>query len=139
MNYQKIDASVVVRLDPGEEIIACLTEIVTNEKITLGSVSGIGAVNTVTLGLFKVGTKEYKSKDLEGDFEIVSLAGTISTMNETPYLHLHMAIGDENLQMFGGHLSKAVVSATAEIIIHRIEGSIDRSFDEKIGLNLLHF
>lgn len=40
---------------------------------------------------------------------------------------------------FGGHLNKAIVSATCEMVISIIEGNVDRYFDEEIGLNLFKF
>jgi len=42
-----------------------------------------------------------------------------------------------NIKFFGGHLNEAVVSATCEVIIEKIEGSIEREFDKETGLNLL--
>ena len=55
------------------------------------------------------------------------------------YLHLHMAAGDKDGHVFGGHLSMAYVSATAEIQIQISDGVIDRKYDKKIGLNLFDF
>lgn len=42
-------------------------------------------------------------------------------------------------EVFGGHLNRAVVSATCEMIINIIDGKVDRYFDEEIGLNLFEF
>lgn len=89
--------------------------------------------------MFKTAEKKYYSNSFKGDFEIVSLTGSINTMNNEFYSHLHMSIGNEDGQVFGGHLNKAIVSATCEMFIYVIDGDVDRYFDEEIGLNLFKF
>ena len=75
--------------------------------------------------------------NLKGDYEIVSLTGTINTMNDEYYSHMHLSAGNDQGEVFGGHLNKAIVSATCEMVIQVINGQVDRYFDEEIGLNLL--
>jgi len=36
-------------------------------------------------------------------------------------------------------LNSAVVSSTCEIIVEKIDGSVDRELSEEIGLNLIKF
>ena len=55
------------------------------------------------------------------------------------YTHLHMSAGDETGHVFGGHLNRAVVSAVCEMVVTEIPGSVDRAFNEEVGLNLFHF
>ena len=42
-------------------------------------------------------------------------------------------------EVFGGHLNRAIVSATCEMVINIIDGTVDREFNENIGLNLFKF
>lgn len=42
-------------------------------------------------------------------------------------------------EVFGGHLNRAIVSATCEMVINIIDGKVDRAFEEEIGLNLMKF
>ena len=69
----------------------------------------------------------------------MSLTGTIDTMDDEFYCHLHLSAGNEQGQVFGGHLNRAVVSATCEMVIRLIDGKIDRKYDDVTGLNLFHF
>ncbi len=92
-----------------------------------------------TVGVFKTAEKQYDSNRFQGDFEIVSLSGSVTQMNGAHYSHLHMSAGDENGHVSGGHLNKAVVSATCEMVICIANGAVDRRFSEEIGLNLFAF
>ncbi len=139
MEYRKFNNTVIARIDKGEEILEQIKIIALNEKIKLAGVQALGAVGRFTAGVFKTEEKRYLSNEFEGDFEIVSLNGTVSTMNGGFYCHLHMSAADENGRVFGGHLDSAVVSATCEMIITVIDGNADRRFDEKTGLNLFSF
>lgn len=50
-----------------------------------------------------------------------------------------MSAADGEGRVFGGHLNRAIVSATCEMIITVSEGRIDRKYSQDIGLNLLEF
>ncbi len=139
MEYKRFDNKYVIRIDKGEEIVETLKRFCEDRQIVLGSIKGIGAVNKVAIGLFETKSKEYHSVQLEGDYEITSLMGNISTMGGKVYLHLHINVSDASYNVRGGHLNSAVVSGTGEIIIEAIEGDVDREFSEETGLNLYKF
>lgn len=83
--------------------------------------------------------EKYYSNEFKGNFKIVSLTGTINTMNNEFYIHIHMSAGNDKGEVFGGHLNRAIVSATCEMVINIIDGNVDRIHDENIGLNLFKF
>ncbi|WP_455538001.1 PPC domain-containing DNA-binding protein [Terrisporobacter sp.] len=139
MDYRRFNNTLVVRIDKGEEILEKIKEVALKENIKLANVNALGAVNDFTVGVFKTKDKKYYANTFTGDFEIVSLTGTINTMNGEFYSHLHMSAGNEEGKVFGGHLNKAVVSATCEMIINVIDGVVDREFSDEIGLNLFKF
>ncbi|NCB48883.1 MAG: DNA-binding protein [Clostridia bacterium] len=139
MEYRKFINKFVVRIDKGEEILTKIKELCKKENIKLGQITGLGATNDVTIGLFDTEKKEYFSQTLKKEFEISSLIGNISTMNDEVYLHLHINLSDINGNTFGGHLSKCVISATCEIIIDSIAGEVKRELNKEIGLNLYKF
>lgn len=139
MEYQKFEKTIIARLDKGEEILEKVKEIADKEHIKLASVNALGAINQFTVGVFKTDEKKYLSNTFSGSYEIVSLTGTITTMNDEFYCHLHMSAGNEKGEVFGGHLNQAVVSATCEMVIHIVDGKVDRCFDQEVGLNLFRF
>lgn len=129
----------MARADRGEEILESIKRIALAENIKLASVSALGAVEDFTVGVYNVEEKKYYSNNFTGSFEIVSLTGTINTMNGEFYAHLHMSAGNDRGEVFGGHLNKATVSATCEMVITLINGRVDREYDEITGLNLFKF
>lgn len=139
MQYKKFKGSYFVRLERGEEILSSLAALAEKEDIALGCVSGLGAVDRFTAGVFFPQEKVYRKNDFHGNFEITSLTGTITRMDGKPYLHLHMSAGNEYGKVMGGHLNEAHVSATCEIVVRVVEGSVGRAFSDEIGLNLFEF
>ena len=131
MKYKKFENTIIARIDKGEDIVEQVKNIALKENIKLASIQALGAINDFTVGVFKTKEKEYY------DYEIVSLTGTINTMNGEYYSHMHLSAGNDQGEVFGGHLNKAIVSATCEMVIQVINGQVDRYFDEEIGLNLL--
>ena len=139
MEYKRFGNNIVVRMDRGEDIVEQVKVLAEREQIRLASVQALGAVNDFTVGVFNTETKVYGSNRFQGPYEIVSLTGTIDTMDGKFYTHLHMSDGNAQGQVFGGHLNRAVISATCEMIVTVIDGQVDRQFSEEIGLNLLKF
>ena len=139
MDYRRFGKTIVMRIDRGEEVLTQLKAMALKENIQLASVRALGATNDFTVGVFKVEEKKYYANHFTGDFEIVSLTGTISTMNGEYYAHLHMSAGDEQGRVFGGHLNEAIISATCEMVVEVIDGQVERAHDADVGLNLFKF
>ena len=139
MEYRKFGNKVIARIDKGEEIIEKMLEICKKENITLANVNALGAVGEFEVGLFKTGEKKYYSTVHRVYFEIVYLTGSITTKEGNLYHHIHMSAADSENKVYGGHLNYAKVSATCEMFIDIVEGSVERKFDEEIGLNLFKF
>ena len=140
MEYRKFDQGYVLRLDPGEEVISCLTRLVDQENVSLGVVSALGAANDITIGIFNTVEKQYYSRRYQGDYEISALVGNVSRKDGAPYLHLHITIGNPVTgEVHAGHLSSCTISATLELFLQVWDGEVGRAFSDTVGLNLLEF
>ena len=139
MEYKRFGSKFIVRIDKDEEILEKVKELALKEKIRLAAVQALGATNSFTVGVYNVAEKKYYANTFSGSFEIVSLTGTINTMNGEFYTHLHMSAGNDKGEVFGGHLNRAVVSATCEMVVDVLDGMVDRAYDPVTGLNLFKF
>ena len=139
MEYLKTPEAYVVRLKRGEEILESLTDLCLKESITLASVNGIGACDLAEVGVYEVDRKEYLKTTLTGSMEILSLQGNITRKDGKPYLHLHAVLCGEDCRCMGGHLNKARISVTCELVIRPLSGTVGRIPDEETGINLMAF
>ncbi|MCQ2602410.1 MAG: DNA-binding protein [Clostridia bacterium] len=140
MEYQRFGSKIVARIDKGEEIVDELLHLAVKENIKTASVSGIGAVDRLEVGVFDLENKKYNKFSYEGNHEINSIAGDFSRKDGRPYLHLHTTCTDKEGKVVGGHLFKGVVSLVAEIIIDEVEGAdVGRVFSPDLGINILKF
>lgn len=117
-----------IRFNPGDDLKAKLIEIVKDKEIKAGLIlTCVGSLDGACLRM--AGAKE--TKKLEGQFEIVSLVGTLCQDD----VHLHISISGEEGHVFGGHLKEGcMIDTTAEIVIGELKDSVfNREFDEKTG------
>mgnify|MGYP003179912980 FL=1 len=87
MEYKRFGNTIYLRLDPKEEILEEIGKVAKKENIRLAQVTGLGAINDFTAGVYNTVTKEYHSIQFQGAFEIVSLTGTVTRKDGDVYLH----------------------------------------------------
>ena len=108
MEYKRFGNKIVVRMDMGEEILEQLKGVALKENIKLCSVSALGATNDFTVGVYDVDKKFYKANSFKGPYEIVSLTGSVNTMNGEFYSHIQMSAESVSFSVCGGHMNMAV-------------------------------
>ncbi|MDN5277054.1 MAG: uncharacterized protein PWR01_1019 [Clostridiales bacterium] len=137
MTYKRFGNTYVVSIEKGEEIVESLKRFCQEENIKLGYITGIGASNKLVIGIFDTTEKVYRSTEITGEHEITSLTGNITTMKGETYLHIHATLANSEFEAIGGHLNSAVVSGVCEVFVQKVEGEVDREFDQDVGLNVL--
>lgn len=126
----------VYRIKKGESIKSFLVEKADSDELS-GFFVGLGSVSDVEIGYYDIDSKDYNLKNLKGTFELVSLTGNISWVDDESVVHMHAALSDREGSMIGGHLNDATVAVTVEISVNDDGSYITRSFDEETGLNLI--
>ena len=139
MEYRKFGDTYVVRMERGEEIIACLGDFCRREKIFLASVQALGAVDRAVVGIYDVEKKQYFKKEFCEPMEICNLCGNVTRKDGEVYLHLHVTLCDKALRAHGGHANELRVSATCEMTVRPLPGQVGRQMDGETGLNLFRF
>lgn len=138
MRFKKSDKTYFIRLERGEKIIETLKNFCAKNRIKCGYLSGIGALDEVELAHYIVENRRYTSKTLKQPLEITNMSGNITTLDKEVYLHCHITLSDEKMKAIAGHLKEGIVSATCEIVLITLKGSLERRYDSLTGLNIMN-
>jgi predicted DNA-binding protein with PD1-like motif len=126
-----------VILDYNDEVIDCILSFARSQYIKAAQFTAIGAFSKATLGFFDFQIKDYKKIEIKEQVEVLLLAGDISLFNTAPKVHAHVVLGKEDGTACGGHLIKALVHPTLEIILTELPSFLERKIDKENGLPLI--
>ncbi len=142
--YRFNESDCVLRFDAGDDVIAGLEAFCKEKQITAAQFSGIGSSGDLILSYYNLKTKGYEDKRFTEDLEVLALNGNvgleryIDDEEKDIIVHAHGVFSDRAMATIGGHVKKLIVSATCEIVLHKLPNDcIERKLDEKTGLRLM--
>lgn len=127
----------VLVFDTGDEVISHLLNFVTENRLTTGHFTAIGALSQVTLGYFNTEKRNYEHISIKQQVEVLSLIGNIAFDQNKPRVHAHIVVGKSDGTAHGGHLIEASVRPTLEVILQETPGHLRRKTDPVSGLALI--
>ncbi len=123
----------VLRLDPGEEIVASLTAFAQERTVHAAWVNGLGSVDSAVLGFLDPEEKVYLRRTFSERMEIGHLTGNIGVADGKPSVHLHAVLSPRELLAYSGHLHEGRVGVVVEAFVVTMQGAIVRSMDPALG------
>jgi len=136
MKYNKVDDKIFVSIDKGELVNQSLLNVAEKEGLNSGWVNGLGAISNIEIGYWDIEEKIYVKKLFDEDYELLSLIGNVSLVDNKPFIHTHISFSDTKFKVYGGHLFDAKVIAAAEFCIFTSEYHLHRKLNCDIGLSL---
>lgn len=131
------DRPFILALNMGEDLFSSILRCANDARLKSATISGLGTLDDVTVAYYNLTTKRYQEKVFHGMFELVSLNGNITTLDDELFIHIHAALGDEKYQVFGGHIMNGTVGPACEITITPLVSPIQRGFDDRTGLKIM--
>ena len=127
-----------VIFDTGDEVMAGLQAFAQEQHLKGSHFSAIGACRSVTLGYFEWDTRQYRSLPVEEQVEVLSLVGDVSLAPDgQPRVHAHIVVGKSDGTAHGGHLLRAAVRPTLEVILTESPTHLQRQLDPEAGIPLI--
>ena len=139
MEYRRFEDTIMLRLDAGEEICESIVRLARMEEIALAEVTGVGAACEIELGVYDLERQRFCVNCFRGVFEMASITGNITGTPEAPHLHLHLCAADAGGRVLGGHVSRAIISVTAEIVVRVLNGRVIRVHNDHKGIDEMEF
>ncbi len=130
--------SYAVIFSTGDEVLAGLTEFAEAHHLGAARITGIGAVESATLGWLDLNRKMYRAIREPAQVEVTSMVGDVAQLNGKPVIHVHMTLGHSDGHVTGGHLIEAFVRPTLEVIVTEYPHALQKQMDPETGMSLIH-
>jgi predicted DNA-binding protein with PD1-like motif len=128
----KLGGVILSRLMPDDDLFTSMKKIAKDYGIdrgvilsAIGSLKNVVFVNVRPYTGIPVKTEDMIEIEEAGPFELLSLEGNFFPSQEDgePVIHMHAILGTSSGAVTGGHLLKATIFTTAEIILGTLTGS----------------
>jgi uncharacterized protein len=141
MKHKKINEAnaqtFVLVFETGDEVIENLERFAAEKNLTSCFFTGIGAFRNAEVGYFDFSIKDYKKIPVTEQVEVIALNGNVVLYENKPKVHAHVILGRADGSTVGGHLLKAHVRPTLELILTPMSDSLTRKKNEEIGIPLI--
>lgn len=126
-----------VVMDKDDEAVAELAAFAADHDVFGAGLTAVGAVREATLGYFDPDALRYQEIPVTEQAEVLSLLGDIADQDGRPALHAHAVLGRRDGTTVGGHLLRAVVWPTLEIVVTESPRHLRKRVDRQTGLALI--
>ena len=141
MRFKQIDQTpktFVLVFQTGDELASGLEKFAEQQNLSAASFKAVGALSSVRLAFFDWQNKKYEpSVTLDEQVELLSLIGDVALRENKPAVHAHAVIGKRDGTALGGHLVKAYIRPTCEVVLTESPARLQKFIDPESGLALI--
>jgi uncharacterized protein len=123
--------------EKGDEFMLELQRFAEQHELAASHFTAIGAFSNAVVGFFDREKMDYLKIPIKEQVEVLSLTGNITLSEEGYKVHAHAVLGKPDASALGGHLLKAHIWPTLEVIVEESPKHLLRQFDPETGLPLL--
>jgi uncharacterized protein len=128
----------ILVLDSGEEAMTTIACFADEQGVHAASFTAIGAFESALVAYFDAEQRRYIDIPVDEQVEVLTLAGDIArSASGRPLVHAHAVLGRRDGSTRGGHLKRALVRPTLEVVLIQTPAQLVRRYDEPSGLALI--
>ena len=126
-----------VVLSHGDDPMPLLQAFAVDHRLGASHFQAIGAFSAAVVAYFDWETKKYRQIPIDEQVEVLSMTGDITIDGDRPTVHAHVVLGKRDGAACGGHLVRATVRPTLEVVLVEAPRHLRRRFDPESGLALI--
>jgi hypothetical protein len=123
--------------DSGDEAVDELTGWCRSRQVMAARLTGVGAFSEATVAWFDWEHREYREVPIQEQVELLALNGDVAEQDGQPAIHVHVVLGKRDGTAWGGHLMRACVRPTLELIVDEVPVHLQKRHDPETGLALI--
>lgn len=131
----------VVVMDKGDDAAEELVRFARDNAVTAAALTAVGACREATLAYFDREEMAYQDIPVTEQAEVLSLLGDIAVQSasgrDEPAVHAHAVLGLRDGSTVGGHVTRAIVWPTLEVVVTESPGHLHKRVDQETGLALI--
>lgn len=128
----------MIVFETGDELASGLTRFAKDHRLQSASFQAVGGLSSVRLAWFNWETKTYDvCVALDEQVELLSMIGDVALNGDDPVVHAHVVIGRRDGTAHGGHLQRAIVRPTCEVVLIASPVRLQKARDAESGLLLI--
>jgi predicted DNA-binding protein with PD1-like motif len=137
-DYKGTARTHILVLDRGEEVMTTIARFADEQGVQTASFTAIGAFESALVAYFDAEQDRYLDIPVDEQVEVLSLTGNLArSATGRPLLHAHAVLARRDGSARGGHLKRALVRPTLEVVLIQTPAKLVRHYDESSGLALI--
>jgi predicted DNA-binding protein with PD1-like motif len=128
----------VLVFQTGDEVMDGLSSWCGEQRVAAARFTAIGGLSDLVLGWFDWQAKTFHEIPVAEQVEVVSMLGDVALGPDgEPAVHAHLVVGRSDGTTRGGHLIRAQVRPTLELVLDEVPVHLHKRHDPQTGLALI--
>ena len=126
MKYANFTNGFILSFSSGEDFHQLLVDFTLAKRIPGSFYQGSGFLRDLEIGRADIKNQSYTPQCMSGDYEALSILGSVAEVNNSPVPNTQVVLIDKDLKTIGGNLLKGVVAYKLELFLFSIDIVINR-------------
>jgi predicted DNA-binding protein with PD1-like motif len=128
----------ILVMEAGDEPLGELERWARAHEVTAARITAVGAFRDATLGWYDLEQQSYREIAVTQQVEVLSFLGDVALGEDgAPAIHVHVVVGMADGATRGGHLLRATVRPTLEVVVDEAPVELRKRFVPEFGLALI--